>query len=398
MRRAWVLGLVICAIAVVGSIGYYVIPREINTAEQLTTVNFSTVQSSFQSSSSSSSSEAIPPEPHPINASVNLAVDYMLLCSGWSETRLHPLNPGLSLVLPNRFDWDIKWAVEHGINVFVMQIYDVSTLEPVLRQFLQARYLRYIKFAFNFVRESRFSLYQVKDYLSYLNHPQYLRTGRKPVIFYRAAYSFRRDYGDDALLEMVKDVRNQIRSAVGLDIYLVGDIVQGAETASKPPISMEAFDGVQMLFPLPTGLKTVGTVDSKGMRHYFTPYDTIISDYLEIDARWSSFAKKANKGFVPNVMANFNNTDANELSPNRYVILYHFHAVIVNATVEGFMRLLKGSLTYVTPPLRMIYIMGWSEFHERDSIAPTQEYGFIYLEAVRNVYAAVEVSATTTRT
>ena len=160
---------------------------------------------------------ALAPEPVPIDIKYTLGAYYMPKphdpSHQWTELLLHnqsnaikPYGQRLPLLgyyqgdSPDVLDWQIKFAVDHGITYFVFDDYwtasrSTPTYEGSLRAFLQARYRRYMQFAVALysnttvldtaeAKRRQFIDKILAYYIThYFNQPNYLLVDNKPAVY-----------------------------------------------------------------------------------------------------------------------------------------------------------------------------------------------------------------------
>ena len=94
---------------------------------------------------------------------------------------------------PEVVDWQIKWAVEHGISSFCVDWYwrhGKISLEHWIRAFQQAKYRSYLKWAVMWANHTGYGTHSTKDWQdvtkfwleNYFNTPEYYTIDGKPVV------------------------------------------------------------------------------------------------------------------------------------------------------------------------------------------------------------------------
>lgn len=364
----------------------------------------------------SAASEFYPvPEPKPVRGNMTIVADYHKGFNRWSETTLTSELGNYGCYNSTAFDrtcdkytsiiadWHIKWAVEHGIEVFSIQT-DMSNIAGSVKStqtkaFLNARYIRYIKFAIhlvdwrsaNEIKANPFS--GVIDLADLFMNERYWRIDGKPVLFFGSGYRYRQILGDQDLSKLISDLRNRL-SSKGYEIFFVGDVITGASTASQPPSSARYFDA---LFQIGIGIpfKAKPTIDSSGVWNYVAPYGDVVSDFIGVYQRYSSYSDKLGVRYVPTIMPNFNSTDPVMLSIRyRRTISTDgklWRTELVAATIEDFRKLATEAAKYAANS-GIVYVWTWNEFHERTNVEPTIQQGFTYLDIIRDVFVGRSVS------
>ena len=106
--------------------------------------------------------------------------------------------------LPEVVDWQIKWAVEHGIGFFLVDWYwDAGNLylEHWIDAFQKAKHRKYLKWAIMWANHNPPGAHSREDWITvtrhwiakYLKTPEYLQLNGKPVIFIWSTEGLRKD-------------------------------------------------------------------------------------------------------------------------------------------------------------------------------------------------------------
>ncbi len=110
------------------------------------------------------------------------------------------------------------------------------------------------------------------------------------------------------------------------------------------------------------------------------PYDEIIPRYLALNQTWLDIAENAGVGFVPFSASGLDNSLLYKNGYDDWMVQW------TNSTPDKFQKMMQGLQQIVDPKLKMITAYSWNEFTEgRNVLEPTVEYGFSYLDAVRDV-------------
>lgn len=207
------------------------------------TISSTTVSTGFSTISSELSMYAVP-TPVPLKSETNLAAYYLPswhLADGYPriETlaagsyahpllgRAYPSDAAGTYDVSNRLvtDWQIKWAVEHGVSTFVMGYNDPSWYwesHNIDSGFLTSKYIDYMKFFFYFdITNGHWSSSpsltekQAHSTISYMaqnhfSHPSYLGINGKPMLLlYHATL-----YGDGTRTSLAKYGTKNLQNVV----------------------------------------------------------------------------------------------------------------------------------------------------------------------------------------
>ncbi len=154
------------------------------------------------------------PEPQPVESKYDVGVFYF---PGWhSMARWQPILdfPLRKPVLgwydeanPECADWQIKWAVEHGISFFMVDWYwcrGSRQLEHWLHDaYMKAKFRKYLKWAIMWANHNPPNTHSAEDWLNvtqywidhYFGMEEYYRIDGRPAVFIWAPANVRRDLG-----------------------------------------------------------------------------------------------------------------------------------------------------------------------------------------------------------
>ena len=110
---------------------------------------------------------------------------------------------------PEVIDWQIKWAVEHGISSFCVDWYwnkGRRRLEHWVKGYYKARYRKYLKWYIMYANHNQPGAHSTEDQIAvtkywidnYFKTPEYYTIDGKPVVCYWNAGNVDRDFIDEA--------------------------------------------------------------------------------------------------------------------------------------------------------------------------------------------------------
>ena len=188
---------------------------------------------------------------------------------------------------PELADWQIKWAVEHGITFFAYDWYwsrGSRQLEHALHDgYFKARYHRLLKFCLLWANHNAPGTSSQGDCLAvtrywitnYFHRPEHLTVAGKPVVIIFSPQRLREDLGALGVKQAFDAMRALCRQE-GLEglhlIACVGDAVAPRQAAAEGYDAVTAYN-----WP---GLGMTG----KGM---YAPFETLVAGYAVIGAIWS---------------------------------------------------------------------------------------------------------------
>ena len=325
------------------------------------------------------------PEPHPVRGPYEVGVYYF---PGWqSAKRWDPLRhfPERKPVLgwyregsPEVADWHIKWAVEHGITFFAYDWYwsqGTRQLEHALHDgYFQARYRALLKFCLLWANHnppntsSRADCVAVTRYWieNYFRRPEYLRIDGKPVVVIFSTDRLTSDLGSAKVKEAFGAMRAECEQAGLAGLFIMANI---ADAGQAQAAAAEGYDAV-------TGYNWPGlglaTDEQSG------PYQTLLEGYRRnwlhiLDQSPIPLALPISGGWDSRPWHGDNNLVRYDRTPE----LFRRHLADARRTIEE---------RAPNRALRAVLIEAWNEWGEGSYIEPHREFGFGYLDAIREVF------------
>lgn len=280
---------------------------------------------------------------------------------------------------PQIADWHIKWAVEHGITFFVYDWYWVQgarQLEHALHQgYFQSRYRRYLQFCLLWANHNPPNTSSHEDCIAvtrfwienYFHRPEHLQIDGKPVLIIFSPYRLRADMGSEAVKRAFDAMREECVRAGLQGLYLIGCIGGAGEAQIA---AREGYDAVTAYNWPHLGM--VG--DTR-----WAPFDTLIEGYRQ---QWESIVQNSPIPLLPPVSGGWDSRP------------WHGQDALVRygRTPEKFKKHLEDALQFLQKHQRsvvpMILIEAWNEWGEGSYIEPHKEFGFGYLDAIREVFTS----------
>jgi len=286
-------------------------------------------------------------------------------------------------------DWEIKWALENGINFFVycwyapfvggpVKVGDLFLGRTLHDGLLKSRFLDKFHFAIlweNSVGGSVSRERLMGDFLpfwieNYFKNPSYLIVGGKPVLFVYDVKKFVENQGGvEAAKETVRLLREALIAAGFQGLWLAGEY-RGTDPAAFK--NMEAI-GFDASFPYCYGLPKPEEDQSA------------LDDIMKI-ARGQDQASP-----IPVIATASVSWDP---QPWMDYIDYPWNPIPFRLDPAHFkqcVELMKKRMDERpgTHPLakRMLLIDNWNEYGEGHWVAPSRKEGFRYLNAIRDVFA-----------
>ncbi len=153
------------------------------------------------------------PEPQPVKSAVEITALYYPGTEHRPEwDMVEQTRPEIKPLLgwydegnPEAIDWQIKWAVEHGISSFCVDWYwnkGYRRLEHWVKGYYKARYRKYLKWYMMYANHNQPGAHSTEDQIAvtkywidnYFKTPEYYTIDGKPVVCYWAAGNLDRDF------------------------------------------------------------------------------------------------------------------------------------------------------------------------------------------------------------
>ena len=153
------------------------------------------------------------PEPQPVKSAVEITALYYPGTDQMSEWDViaqtcperKPLLGWFDEGNPEAIDWQIKWAVEHGISSFCVDWYwnkGYRRLEQWVKGYYRARYRKHLKWYMMYANHNQPGAHSTEDQVAvtkywidhYFKTPEYYKIDGKPVVCYWDAGNLDRDF------------------------------------------------------------------------------------------------------------------------------------------------------------------------------------------------------------
>ncbi|MCR4413910.1 MAG: glycoside hydrolase family 99-like domain-containing protein [Thermoguttaceae bacterium] len=331
------------------------------------------------------------PAPQPVKADRLVGVYYFPgwrsgTHSGWPVIRDFPeRKPVLGWYEegdPQVADWHIKWAVEHGISFFAYDWYwdrGARQLEHALHEgYFRAQYRKHLKFCLLWANHnppgsaSEEDLLRVTRYWidQYFKRPEYLTIDGRPVVIIFTPHRITQDLGVERTKAAFAAMRAACREAGLAGLYLAGCTGPSRQTVAQ--MKEEGYDAA-------TGYNypSAGAKPEDGNR---PPYDSAITGYKAI---WDAIAGYRLMDYLP------------VTDPGWDARPWHGENTLARPGRHPakFKRMLQLARQFsddhpVGPRKeKIVLVEAWNEFGEGAAIEPHREFGFGYLDAIREVFS-----------
>ncbi len=348
------------------------------------------------------------PEPKPATSKYLVCAHYYaawkkkcaLLHEGFDDLHDYPERTPLAGYYdegdPTYADWEIKWALEHGINCFIhcwyryrdnvgkpIKVENLRCAHGLHDGFFNAKYDKMMKFALMFECSPKWGTTNEKDLVenllpfwfeTYFKRGNYLIIDNKPVLFVFAFRELRDAFGSAENTRCALDICREYARKEGFDGMIIA-----AESKRYHKEFME--EVVECGFDFAFSYNWWGGFagpDAKEEEEFITAqyntfkgniemnpkgYITTASCFWDSEPRMSQHWRDLGYDYSPN--------------PTWYIYPDGFRKVLRNC-IE-----LNDNLPDDNPGKNIIMIDNWNEWDEGHYIAPSHKFGFGYLQAIR---------------
>ena len=279
--------------------------------------------------------------------------------------------------LPEVVDWQIKWAVEHGIGFFLVDWYwDAGTLylEHWIDAFQKAKYRSSLKWAVMWANHNPPGSHSCEDWINvtkhwigkYLQTPEYLRLNGKPAIFIWSPEGLRRDVkGSENVAELfaISDKMAKEAGLPGIDFYAMNDL-DFQRLKAEGYIAQSTYHWWS-------------DAPSSSRDNMFFSYKAVVD---RAEAAWNEREKQAHPHGLPFIPVAETGWDGR---PRHSLNTY----IIYERTPQEFKRHLHSLKQWLDSRNQKLFILApWNEWTEGSFIEPCSDFGFEMLRAIRDVF------------
>jgi len=276
-------------------------------------------------------------------------------------------------------DWQIKWAVEHGVGFFLVDWYWVAGSRSHLHwleAFEKARFRKYMKWAVMWANHNPPKTHSEADWRAvtqywlehYFGMPEYLRYDGKPVVALWSSANLRRDLGGSEEARRMLDLSQEMARAAGFPgIYFVA-----MNQSPDPALRAEGYAAATSYH---------WWSDSRGRSadpHYWS-YETVVERARPAWDADAALAKTHGLSFWPVADTGW---DARPRHGDNTFVIYR-------RTSELFRRHLEDAKAWLDAHGQRLLVLGpWNEWTEGSYIEPCAEWGFDMLRALHGTFCA----------
>ncbi|MBQ7111351.1 MAG: glycoside hydrolase family 99-like domain-containing protein [Thermoguttaceae bacterium] len=340
------------------------------------------------------------PEPRPVKSEYEIGAYYFpgwSRRSGWDKVDAtapirRPLLGYYDESNPEVVDWQIKWAVENGIQFFFVDWYWSAgriSLDHWVKAFYQAKYKKYLKWAVMWANHNGPGTHSEADWRAvtqfwldnYFKTPEYYQIDGKPVVV----------IWDPAVIDsdMIAEAKKngvELKPGEGLarafqisrDLCVEAGLKGVYFVAMKWPEHATDAATIQKLAD--------ATFDATTIYHYMHPGDKVLPNpklypfddvVSSAPAHWSSWEKAGVLPFIPNLSTGW---DSRPWHGFRQTVVYDRDAEKFRKHCADFKEFADktGVKRFALGPV--------NEWGEGSYAEPNREFGFGMYEAVRDVF------------
>jgi hypothetical protein len=328
------------------------------------------------------------PKPRPVETDYEIGAYYF---PGWaSMAKWQPIRsfaPRRKPVLgwydegnPECVDWQIKWAVEHGIRFFLVDWYwhaGSRQLEHWLDAYRQARYRSYLQWAVMWANHNPAGSHSEQDMRAvarfwvdhYFGMPEYLRLDNRPVVVMWSPQNVRRDLGGPDGGRRALEIARQVAREAGYEgIYFIA--MKWPEASTDPaviqPLADDGYDMTSIYHYMHDGGQAEDARDFS--------FDLVARSSLDF---WQARHEAGVLPFLPNVSTGW---DSRPWHGERATVIHSRSAPLFRKICEDAKRFADQS------GIRRLALAPLNEWGEGSYVEPNKEFGFGMYDAVRDVF------------
>lgn len=328
------------------------------------------------------------PEPRPVACPYEVGAFYF---PGWPNmSRWQPILdfPMRKPVLgwydeanPECADWQIKWAVEHGVSFFMVDWYWCEGnrhLEHWLHDaYMNARFRKYLKWCVMWANHNPPGTHSLEDWRevtqywidNYFGMETYYRIDGRPAVFIWSPGNIRRDLGGSEKAAELYALSQRMAREAGLPgIYFVAMSSHESEAACRQ-LAAEGYEAMTSYHGFQLAAARAGT-------NRF-PFADVVATGPEVWREADQRAESAELLYMPIVDTGWASQPWHGKQAR----------VLTDRTPELFGELCRKARDYADRTDKKIIAIGpWNEWGEGSYIEPYAEYGFADLDALREAF------------
>jgi hypothetical protein len=346
------------------------------------------------------------PEPKPVKSAIEITALYYPGTEQMAEwDQVEQTLPGIKPLLgwydegnPEVIDWQIKWAVEHGISSFCVDWYwnrGVQRLDHWVKGYYKARWRKHLKWYMMYANHNEPGAHSTEDQIRvtrfwidhYFKTPEYYTCGGKPVVVYWDYNNLDRDFIDEAAkkgetlkpgegVKRALAITEKLVKEAGLPGVTFIDMYHGwkydpskvdrAKAAGYEAQMIYNFDAISW-FMAPESRKP------EDRQNRFS-YDTVMA---AVPKWWEMTSRDPNFPLWPIIPTGWNDIPRS----------FQAARVIYGRTPEKFKKVCEECRRFCERKgFNRVVIAPLNEWQEGSYIEPNQEFGFGMYDALRDAF------------
>lgn len=306
---------------------------------------------------------------------------------------------------PRVADWEIKWALEHGISFFAYCWYRGKNLGKPVRvedlhlghglheALFKSQYVDQFKFCIMWANHVPVveSLDDFKQHVipfwinQYFLHGSYLKVHNKPILHIFDPWLLARDLGGIDAVKAAIEALNEACLKVGFDGAWTMARSQSFDRDELTNVKKMGFDYVFAYCWAP------GFSETEPPPEQYPSRETAVRYQLDSMRRWQEmgilpFLPTATMGWDPKPWENAGCFWLRPENMLRFKLLPEDYRRVCEGVKEMMVEFPSTSLAR-----RMLLLDNWNEWGEGHYISPHQEHGFDYLDVVRDVFTKAPI-------
>ena len=299
---------------------------------------------------------------------------------------------------PEVIDWQIKWAVEHGISSFCVDWYwnrGVQRLDHWVKGYYHARYRKYLKWYMMWANHNEVGAHSTEDQINvtkfwldnYLKTPEYYTIDGRPVVVVWTIQNLDRDFIREAAqkgetlqpgegAKRALAISNKLAQEAGLPgIYFI-DMYHGWEyDQKKVDIAKVGGYEAQMIYNFDTlAYRFAPEAARPGDTPTRFSYDCVAK---AVPQWWEMTSRDPKFPLWPLVPTGWNDLPRS----------FQYARVIEDRTPDKFRKVCQACRSFCEAKgFKRVIIAPLNEWQEGSYIEPNQEFGFAMYDALRDVF------------
>ncbi len=346
------------------------------------------------------------PEPKPVKSAIEITALYYPGTEQMAEwDQVAQTLPGIKPLLgwydegnPEVIDWQIKWAVEHGISNFCVDWYwnqGVQRLDHWVKGYYKARWRKHLKWYMMYANHNEPGAHSTEDQIrvttfwidNYFKTPEYYTIGGKPVVVYWDYDTLDRDFIDEAAkkgealkpgegVKRALAITEKLVKEAGLPGVCFIDMYHGWKyDPAKVDRARAAGYEAQMIYNFDTIAWMMAPETRKpGDRPNRFSYDTVMA---AVPKWWEMTSRDPQFPLWPIIPTGWNDIPRS----------FQDARVIYGRTPEKFKKVCEDCRRFCEQKgFNRVVIAPLNEWQEGSYIEPNEEFGFGMYDALRDAF------------